>query len=327
MSIAPMAIGAGASIGANIIGQLASAKDRDRASQLMNDAANEILSVGAPPIVAREIILQKFEQAGLLTPEVENEIKLGPSLVEQIKEAPELRQAQMGALDIISQRARGGLTAEDRAALNQVRSEVAQDAAARDASILQSMQARGMAGAGNELAQRLISSQASANRTSTEGDNLAAMASRNALAAASQMGSLGNQIRGQDFDINQTRASAADAINQFNVQNAVSRQTRNVGTKNQAQQFNVTRQQDVSDANVGAANAEKQRQVDAEKWMYNAALDRAKARSQAISGQAEQAGQSAQSTAGFWSGMGSAANTAGSGIANYKLSEKLGKKV
>jgi hypothetical protein len=307
------AAGSAAGIGANLIGHFASAGDRAKANQLMNEAAEEILTLGAPPETSREIILRKFEQAGMLTPELEQGIDLEASQAQNIQEDPALRDAQMGALEILSQRSRGGLTPEDRAAINAVRSQVAGDTNAQDASILQNMAQRGMGGAGNELAARLMSSQAGSQRASEEGDRLAAIASQNALSAVGQMGNLSGNIRAQDFSNEEAKAQAADAVARFNTENAISRQTRNVGSQNAAEGTNVARQQTVSDANVGSYNAEQARQRAAELADYQAKLSLAQMRSGAKTGLAGQSSANAAGTQKLWSNIGSSLSQAGSG--------------
>ncbi len=309
-----LAIGAAGTIGANVVGSVASSGDRDKAAELYQQGMDEIMAIGAPPDAAREIILNKFDQAGLLTPEVEAEINLGASQVQQIKEDESLKEAQMNALGLIGERAKGGLTAEDRAALEEVRNEVESGERGRQEAIMQQMARQGMSGSGAALAAKLSSSQASTERAADQSDRLAAMASANALQAAREMGTLGGQIRGQDFSVNQARASAADQIAAFNAQQGINRQTRNVERRQGTQQFNVSRQQQVADANTAAANQELKRQRQAEQWEYEAALQRAGARSKALQGAAAGKQADASATQQMWGGIGSGIGSLAGGI-------------
>jgi hypothetical protein len=305
-------IGAGTSVLGGGLGYLFGGDDRDKADKLMAKVQSEIDAIGAPPDVAKALILQRFQQAGMYTPQLEQAIEAGPSKVAGIKENAELGKAQMGALQLLQQRGSTGLSPEDRAALNQVRGEVQRDSNAKTQSILQQMQARGMGGSGAELIAQLQAGQSGDDRASAEGDRLAAQASQNALQALTQSGQLAGNIRGQDFDINKQRAAAEDEINRFNTQNAISRQTRNVGSTNQASQYNLSNAQQISNANTEAANAELQRQRAAQMQVYQAKLDAAKAKAGAAQTGANYAqGQAAatqQSISGAASGINAGLN-------------------
>src|SRR5580692_11741787 len=85
-----------------------------------NDAnmANQILQeIGQAPDVSAPLILQKYQQAGVLTPEMQNQIIA--QLPQNIQSNPQIQQAQMQALSQMQQRANTGLTQADRAALSQ----------------------------------------------------------------------------------------------------------------------------------------------------------------------------------------------------------------
>lgn len=300
------ALGVGASALGGILGNLFSGDDRDAAMRAYQQALAEINAVGAPPDLAREILLQRFEQVGVLTPELEEAVTLEAPKVAQIKEAPELRQAQMTALGLLGERAKTGFSAEDRAALAQIQLQQARDTEAKRQQILQSFQQRGMGGAGAELAAQLQAASAGAAQAGEEGLKLQAQAQRAALEAAMQSGQLGTQVRGQEFDIARTKAGAEDQAAMARFNEAVARQQRNVATRMGVQERNLATQQRVSEQNVAQANAELQRQRAAQAQQYQLGLQRAQLRAQAQQGiGAAHAGQ-AQQTAGMWSGMGSA---------------------
>jgi hypothetical protein len=126
------------------------------------------------------------------------------------------------------------------------------------------------------------------------------MAAQAALQAAAQSGQLGSSIRGQEFDIARTKAGAEDqfALQRFN--EAVSRQQRDVQSRNLAQQYNLAQQQRIMDMNVAQRNAELQRQRAAEAQRYSLDLQRAQARAGAYTGQAQQLGQQAAATQQGW---------------------------
>lgn len=236
---------------------------REEAAALLKQALTEYEKAGVPPDQSLPLVLQKFTQQGIITPELEKEIKNNASKVGLIQEAPELREAQMVALEQLKQVSRGGLRPEDRAAFNQLRAEAERSAEGKRQQIMQNMMARGVGGSGAELAAQLQASQAGANALASKGDELSAIASQRALQALGQVGTMAGQVRGQDFDVNRTRAEAEDMINKLNTENARQVQSRNVGSQNQAQQLNLANKQQIANANVSQENQETKRQSDA----------------------------------------------------------------
>jgi hypothetical protein len=250
------------------LGGNAAKMDRAHQKDAMKQALQYYKDIGYPPDYAKELVLQEFQRAGVYTPELEQEIAVAESEVGKIKEDTSLRDAQKSALASLQNRAKVGLSAEDRAALNQVRAETQRDAQAKQAQILQQMQSRGMGGSGAELIAQLQAGQGATDRAAAGSDALMAQAQQRALAALGQSADLSSGIRSQDFGVNQARAGALDERNRFLAQNSIERQRTNVGAQNAAQQANLATQQRINDANVAMANAEKQRQAQAQQQVY-----------------------------------------------------------
>lgn len=218
---------------------------------------------------AQKLVIEELRSQGQLTPELQEALTQAPSEVAEIQEDPALREVQTQALELIKQRAQGGLSAADRASYNQLRGNVARDQAAKEQQILQQMQARGLGGSGAELAMQLANAQNSSQQASEESDRLAAQASRNAMEAAAQMGSQSGQLRSQDFDIAGKKASAQDEYNRFDVTNRQNVANTNVGARNVAQEYNLGEKQRISDVNVGNRNREQVRYQDALQDQFN----------------------------------------------------------
>lgn len=164
--------------------------------------------------------LNEMLATGAIRPEEYEAALADPSLLTQYTVDPRLRDAQFGALErLVEIGEEGGLTATDRARLNQIaEEEAAQERGAREA-IIQGAQARGVGGSGLELASQLISGQESAGRRSRRGFDVAAEAQERALNAIMGAGELGGNIRGQQFAEQKAIAEAQDAINRFNAAN------------------------------------------------------------------------------------------------------------
>lgn len=294
----------GAPIVGGLIGNIAGQSDRKKQREAMKQALRELEAIGAPPDLSREIIFKEFERAGILTPELEQEVQIAESEVGKIKEDQSIRDTQRQALEMLKQRSQVGLSGEDRAALNQVRSEVQRDSEAKRQQILQQMQARGMGGSGAELMAQLQSAQGASDQAAAGSDALMAQAQQRALQALSESGRMAGDVRSQDFNVESTKAQALDERNRMLAQNSVARQAANVGRLNQAQMANLAEQQRIQDANTSMTNQERLRQVNEQGALFDRKLGLASAKSGALTGQAGFYGQQAQQTQNMFAGIG-----------------------
>jgi hypothetical protein len=141
----------------------------------------------------------------------------GPSEMAKIKINPALRSAQMGALGALQgEAAAGGLTAEDKAALQQTQEAQGQQERGAREAILQNATAKGAAGGGQGLAAQLSAQQGSAQRGAMTGTQIAADARKRALGAMAGAGKLGGEMEQQQFGEQSSAAQAQDLINRFN---------------------------------------------------------------------------------------------------------------
>lgn len=297
-----------------VLGSISASSGRQAAAAAAQAALAQLNSLGVPPDLSQQLILQHYQSQGVLTPELQQDIALQSSEVGAIKEDPNLRNANMEALNTLGQVSRGGLQAGDRAAYNELRQQTQRDAEAQRQSILQRMQASGHGGDGNELIAQLQASQGAADQASSQGDRLAAQASQNALAALAQRSNLANTVRGQDFNVNQARAQALDDRNKFLYTNSANRQAANVQAMNNAQQANLANSQRLSEMNVGQANQETQRANQAKEQQWQNQLQLATAKANALNNQGTVLQNNANSQANMFSGMG---NAVGQGFATF----------
>lgn len=289
-----------------LIGGAQAASGRQAADDLNAKALQELLNAGLPPDLSKQILIEQYKSAGTLTPEMEKSIDQTSSAVANIKEDPSTRNAQMSALQQFQQLGRTGFGAQDRAALNQVQDETARNAEAKRQQIVQNYQARGQGGSGAEIAAALAGAQSSANQASKQGDDIASQASQRALQALTQGATLGGQVRTQDFNVANTKATAADQMNRFNVQGQRAIQDANTKAANQAQSANLANNQNIANQNTGQNNKELYRQADAKQQYYNSLLNRAGMVSNAYQQRANQFNQQADREAGQWATAGNA---------------------
>jgi hypothetical protein len=315
-------IGGAAVLGGGIIGAINSSADRNAAQQAAQNAVQEITSIGAPPDLAKQILLKHFESAGLLTPAVESAINQGDSSLSSYTEDPNLKNAQMGALSMLQQRGHGGLTAIDRAAFNDMRAKLATDAEGKRQQILQNFAQRGLAGSGAELAAQLQAQSSAQNQASQQGDAIAAAASQRALEAMTNAGQLGGQMRGQDFGVAQGKAQSQDAINRFNAANSQDVQARNVAAQNQSRQYNLANNQRLLDSNTNMDNAEQYRQADAQRQYWQDQLNAAAAKSNAYNNQATNLLGQANSAANMYQKLGTGLGGAVASYGDYSLKQQ-----
>ena len=207
-------------------------------------AREEFSNIELPTIGSQELQLESPELVGLLEDQ-----KLRDSALAGISTDPALKEAQYKALRALEERGREGLTTEDKQMIMQMQQKAAGARQAQDSSVMQSMQERGMGGSGQELIQRLMSSQNAANMQQTAGMDIAAQsvaAKRQAIAGAGQMA---GQMSQDEYNRAANTASARDAIEKMNTQMKVDTAAKNLGLrqqysdaatniKNQQQQYN-----------------------------------------------------------------------------------------
>lgn len=316
-------LAAGSSLGSSAIGAAQAQAQRDQALALQSSANDIIQRTGLPPDIASQIALQQYQNAGKLTPQMEQALSLGPSNVAGIKEDPGLKQAQMSALQSLQQRGQTGLSPEDRASLNQTRNTINTDAEGKRQQIMQNFAARGQGGSGSELAAALQSSSQAQNQASEQGDRLAGLSSQRALESMVASGQLGGQVRSQDFNIANTKAQAQDAINRFNQQNSQSVSNANTGISNNAQQYNLANSQRLSDLNTGVANQQNMAKASAQQSYWNNLLNYNQSKANALGGFANQLNTNANQTAQQYNNMGAGAAAGIGAYQNYSNQQDM----
>lgn len=164
-----------------------------------------------------EMMLEKYGQ--LKTPELQDAPaeELGDTALAGLSTDPRLQEAQYGSLDALKQiQDMGGLTLEDRAALNKVQGQTARQESAGRASIANDFASRGQLGSANQLAMAMSNQQNSANRVAEAGENTAATAQRRYFDSILQRGRLGGEMDDRQYRQKSDAARARDLIAQHN---------------------------------------------------------------------------------------------------------------
>lgn len=238
------------------------AKAQGIQEQMLKDAQN------IPLPILKEYYPELYKVVAQMNPELETAVNLGPSATAGISTDPALRQAQLNALNKLQEIGLGNQSAEDLARSSQIVSDVNTNLQGQQGAIMQNLAARGMSGGGTEMVQRQMAAQQSANRQAQMALDAKAQAESRALQAIMQSGELGGQMQSQDFQQQQAKAQAADAIARFNAQNQQNVMSNNVNAKNQAQGYNVGQQNSIAGQNTQALNQAKLRNLDLAQQQY-----------------------------------------------------------
>lgn len=173
-----------------LIGEAAASGDDARAEQLRQQAMNEF-NIELPPI--RQMAAQFIESKGATASN------------------PVAKASRMDALRLLGERSSEGYNAEDRAAVNDLMSEVSQRERGSRMAITQGMDPN----SGAAIAAQLSNQQASAQRANQQGVALAGQSRANALRALNAQGQLAGDIENDEL----RRGQMADSMAQFNERN------------------------------------------------------------------------------------------------------------
>jgi hypothetical protein len=289
-----------------IMGQQAQAGNLAAAQAAYAAALAQYQSVGIPSVQAQQLALQDPTVQGTLNPQMINSQlnQMNGNAMNSIQTDPRLAQAQMSALNTLSQTGQQGLTATSLAALNSANRQAAGQNTAQQNSIVQNMQQRGMGGSGVELATRLAAAQGSADQAGQQTSQIMAQAQQNMLNATSQAGQLGGQMQQQQFGEAAQKAQAQNAISQFNAQQAANAQNSNVLAQNQAQAANLSNAQNIANMSTATQNAEQQYNSGLLQTNFGNNMQLAGAKAGALVGQAGNLNNQAQQTGALYSGVG-----------------------
>jgi len=319
----PLLIAAGATLASAAIGASAKGASDAQARAAQAAALAEWMKLNVPDPEQQKIVLQQLKSAGKLSPELEQTFQQQASLMGGIQTDPRLKEAQMNALSQLQQvGSSGGMMLEDKAALNEISSESANQARGAEQAIQQNMQARGMGGSGMEMAARLSSQQAAATRNANQSMTVAGMAQKRALDAMMQSGQLGGQIREQAFGEDSRKAEAQDAINRYNTANSQDVLQRNTATRNRVNESNLNNDQRIADTNAGLANQQEIHNKGLGQQQFENEAQKTAGMTGQYNTNANAASKSGQESAAMWSGIGQGIGQIGSAYATQDDDDK-----
>jgi hypothetical protein len=251
---------------------------------------------------------------------------MSPTELRNIITDPRLKEAQYQSLGQLDEQINnGGMTAIDRAQMQEIQQQQqSTDKGQRDA-IIQQMAMKGLRGSGSELAQQLQGQQSSANTAAMQSAQVAANAQQARQQAGLQRAAMGANMEGAEFGRQAEQAGAQDLINKFNVSNRNAATERNVETRQNLANQNTGNRNTVSQQNTGLANdALRYNKVERPQAQYGMTSANTAAINQGITGagQAQQNQQMAQyqSNVGLaGAALGAGGSMAGGGLASGRF--------
>ena len=316
-------------IGGMVAGQMASQYMGQQGAEKASDKAS------AEAAAMRQ---QALAQLSGMDPIQLSELGFDPTAIEYIKgpeaiayAAPEevqaqtvetdplMREAQVGALSDLSQRAEEGMSAQDKYNFMKNRRQVETQARGQEQAIMENMKQRGMGGSGIEAAMRMMSQQGGTGRLAESEALQAAENAKMRMAATQAQGQMAGGIRQQDIGQGTTNANILNQLAWNNSERNRKIANMNIDMKNQYAQKAINEQRRVQDVNVDMSNQaqlmNKQQQIANEKIKQESERQKQMASAGALSGgipdiyaggAADAAGQRQQ-----WNTIGAGINTAG----------------
>lgn len=319
LAFLPALLAAG-SIGLGIIGALKNASAEERAQMANDKAVQEWLKINVPDPEQQKLALQHFVQQGVLTPELENAIKLEDTQLNKIKTDPALKESRMRALKSLEEQGYGGETAADEASQQKVLIDSGVKSRGQQEAILSSLERRGQLGTGVELAARMGAAQGEGDRAASQGLELEKQRRARALAAIEAGGNQAGNIQRDEYGMEKDKAAAADVINAYNAKNLQGVQERNTNVRNRAAESNLNRAQDIADKNTVMSNYQQEHNKD----LYQKQFNNEAAKAAGVSGQygkaAELATRQGQTSSELWGNLAQGAAKVGASV--YGASKK-----
>lgn len=248
----------------------------DKADKMRQAAIDAFNSIQTPALKDLQVQLQQYVSAGKLTPEQAEAQLLSSNAFNDIVTDPSYTGAAKQALQQMQDIAtKGGLTAVDKAQLNDITNQQNQEAKSRNASIMQNAQERGTGSSDLNIVNQLLNEQSAADRASNSGVQVAANAEARALQAMQAAGAQGSALEKQAYAEEANKAQAQNAIDLFNKQTLNQTNLYNTDTANRAQAANLSNDQTISNANTSTANQEKVSNAQAVQQQYNDVMQKA----------------------------------------------------
>ena len=254
--------------------------DTNAGTAELQQAIAALQAVGVPNAAQLTLPeLQKYVQAGVLSPQQYQAISENPQAYQQAFQAAQDNSgmnAQKAALQQLGGIVNaGGSTAINQANLQNNINQTNQAMQAARQGIQENAQERGVAGGGQEFLNQLMNEQSNAQTANTGAVNAAANNAQLALQALANQGNIGGTLQGQANQSAQAQAQAANQIAQYNSQLQSAANQYNTQNANQAQAQNLANAQNIGNMNTQNANYRTQYNAQVPETMYQNQMGKA----------------------------------------------------
>ncbi len=283
------------------------------AADVIQGQLDKLNAVGTPTATQLTLPqLQQFVSAGIMTPEEAKAYLVENNAYDTLTAGGTGMDTELEAIgklqDIVNS---GGADAEEQATIQQILNTLGTTERGANEAIVNQNARQGIANSGLTMAAKLQAEQdAATNANSNALQTGAAEEARN-LAAIQALGGLGGQVQGQEYTAGANKASAANAIAQFNAQQKQQVENANVTEANAAKAANLANAQDISNKNTVTAQTQEQSIPAAQQKAFEDALAKASAGMSGATSLAQTKQQTGQQNAGILGGLLGTAGTVG----------------
>jgi hypothetical protein len=307
-------------IGGGLIGLLGGSGASDetaKATAAQQAAVQQWLQINVPDPAQLQVELQNYKVTGQLSPQMQQAYNQSPTGLKNMSVDQTGRTAETQALAQMQNIAQnGGMDAISRQQQAQAINTANANEAGQRSAIVQNFAARGMGGAGAEMAAQLQASQGDANQAAAGGLQAAAGAQGRALQAMQGASAAGSNLNASDYAQAAAAAQAQDAINRFNTANSQAVSNANVGANNAAQAATLANAQSVANANTGVGNEQEVYNKNVNQTIFGDQATKAKGVTGAETGASDQYNTNAENIGSQWSGIGQAVSQGAGALGN-----------
>jgi len=290
--------------------------EADRISKEAFDYINDIRLPTLEELSIKPSDIQYYQVTGKFTPELLQAVQMDKTLLEDLEQNPQYVRDQLQIVEAKKRRiAEGGLTAEDRARLDEILRETERQNRAQQETIGARLRERGAAGSPVEALMRLRGQGQAADTASEQAFKTAALGAASRLQEEATLADMLGRMSREDLATKEARARAQAERERLNVGLRSQADIANVQARNLAQQQALANQQRIAEQNVALRNMIVQQNIAAQQQALQNQMQKAGMKSAATSSRAEDLRQEAARQSAERGGMiGTIGNLVGQAI-------------
>ncbi len=283
------------------------------AADVIQGQLDKLNAVGTPTAAQLTLPqLQQFVSAGIMTPEEANAYLVQSNAFDTVGAGGSGMDAEQEAIgklrDIVNS---GGADAEEQANIQSILNTLGTTERGDREAIVNQNARQGISNSGLTMAAKLAAEQNDATNANMNALQTGASEEARNLAAIQALGERGGAVQGQEYTAGANKASAANAIEQFNAQQEQDISKVNTTAANAAKAANLGNAQDIANKNTVSAQTQEESIPAAQQKAYEDALAKASAGMQGAESLAQTKQTTGQQNAGILGGLLGTAGTVG----------------